>query len=189
MNSGKTGPNIWNRLLAAAALLLLSAAAQAKNLAVAELPEDLGPAVIDVSDYPAEHQKAYKELFLPVYELLRGGPARAINSPLLEIDGAGENALRRTQPELFQDPRLLTATRDGWKKEVFRVKNRPPCCGACPVLTQKQAQQLWRFLVYDALRRKTGPAAASWLSHRKMLVDRFEKQKAGSAVVASSGRP
>lgn len=140
-----------------------------------ELPEDLGPAAIDVSGYPAEYQETYRKVFLPVYGFLRGGPARALNGPLVELDPAGEEALRRAHPELFADPRLVSIAPDAWRKEVMRVKNRPPCCGACPVLSMEDAQALWRFLAYDSLHRKTGPAAAAWAAHRRELIETFEK--------------
>jgi hypothetical protein len=144
---------------------------------VAEAPEDLGAAAIDVSDYPPEHRKTYRDIFLPVYGFLKGGPARAINSPLIEIDPQGESALRREYPELFADPRLAQPAADAWRKEVMRVKNRPPCCGACPVLSMKDARALWAFLAYDSLRRKTGPQAAAWAAYRRDLLTRFESER------------
>lgn len=160
------------------ALLLLAAlswASPPKPAAAPELPEDLGPATIDVSDYPAEQQETYRKIFLPVYGFLRGGAARALNGPLLELDPAGEAALRREHPELFADARLVTVAPDAWRKEVMRVKNRPPCCGACPVLTMEDAKALWKFLAYDSVRRKTGPQAPDWAAHRRELIERFEK--------------
>lgn len=131
------------------AILIFATAARAEpsRQEAPERPEDLGPAVIDVSGYPPEHQRVYREVFLPVYALLEGGPARAINSPLLD--------------------------QDDWRREVLRVKTRPPCCGACPVLSRADAQALWRFFVYDSLRRKTGPAAAAWAAERRDLIRRF----------------
>lgn len=158
------------------ALLLASAAwASPRPPAPPELPEDLGPAAIDVSSYPAEYQETYRKIFLPVYGFLRGGPARALNSPLLELDPQGEAALRREHPELFAGAGLVAVAPDAWRREVMRVKNRPPCCGACPVLSMEDAKALWRFLAYDSVRRKTGPAAAAWAARRRELVDRFEK--------------
>lgn len=141
MNHAKT------RLIA---ILLFAAAARAESARSGppERPEDLGPAAIDVSGYPPEHRRVYRDVFLPVYALLEGGPARAINSPLIEADD--------------------------WRREVLRVKTRPPCCGACPVLSRADAQGLWSFFVYDSLRRKTGPAAAAWAAERRDLIRRFD---------------
>lgn len=162
------------------ALMLLAAAAWAnpRPALPPELPEDLGPAVIDVSGYPPEQQEVYRKIFVPAYSVLRGGTARAINSPLIEIDAAGEDAERRAHPALAADPNLALYTRRGWRGEVLRVKNRPPCCGACPRLTRAEAEKLWKFLVYDSLRRKTGSAAEGWAAHRRELIRRFaEMQK------------
>lgn len=120
-----------------------------------ELPEDLGPAAIDVSSYPDEHRKTYAEIFLPVFGFLPGGPARVLNSPLVA-------------PDL-------------WRREVMRVRNRPPCCGACPLLSREEARALWRFLAYDSLRRKTGANAAAWAEHRRRLIERFDAAVKGGS--------
>lgn len=138
-------------------------------------PEDLGPDAIDVSLYPEEHRKAYEEVFLPVF-LTLGGPARAINSPIVELDPLLELAQEQSHPGLFSDARVAEATRDGWKRRVEEIRIRPPCCGACPVLSLKDARRLWRFLVYDSLRRKTGPAAPAWIRHRRVLLERFKTE-------------
>lgn len=138
---------------AGAAPAPVSAPQRPKNLPppehVFELPEDLGPSTIDVSDYPPEMQATYKDIFLPVYSLMRGGPKRPINSALL--------------------------TSDDWKKEVMRLKTRPPCCGACPNLSMDQAKALWRFLAYDSLRRKTGSQAEAWARHRRNLLAKYQE--------------
>lgn len=158
--------------------LLLAAWAGAAPIAQApEVPEDLGARIIDVSDYPAEHQKTYHDIFLRVYGFIKGGPTRAINSPLIEIDPKGEEVLRRDHPELFADPRLAQIAPDAWRREVMRVKNRPPCCGACPVLSMDEARALWRFFAYDSLRRKTGVRAEAWAGYRRELIERFETTK------------
>ena len=161
------------RLLVIAALLPLAAFASPAPKGPPEFPEDLGPAAVDVSGYPPEQQTVYTKIFLPVYAVLRGGPARALNSPLIEIDAAGEAAERRAHPEIAGDSRLVIYTSAGWRSEVLRVKNRPPCCGACPILTRADAEALRRFFVYDSLKRKTGSAAEAWGSQRRDLIRRF----------------
>ncbi|MCR4295229.1 MAG: hypothetical protein NUW21_06820 [Elusimicrobia bacterium] len=161
------------RLIALATLLPLSAAAAPATNSPPEVVEDLGPAEIDVSSYPPEQQRVYREILLPVYGFIRGGPARVINSPLIEIDAAGEDAERRAHPAIAADPGLVVYTRGGWRAEVLHLKNRPRCCGACPVLTRADAVALRRFLVYDSLRRKTGVAAGPWADRRRELIRRF----------------
>lgn len=169
------GTNVESGLgaLALAALLPFAAAASLSSKGPPEFPEDLGPSVVDVSGYPPEQQRVYQNIFLPVYAVLRGGAARALNSPLIEIDLAGEEAERRAHPEIAGDPRLASYTRDGWRREVLRVKNRPPCCGSCPILARADAEALRRFFVYDSLRRKTGAAAEDWAAQRRELIRRF----------------
>lgn len=163
--------------------LLLAAAlavrAEPALKASPKLPEDLGPSTIEVSGYPPEQRRVYKEVFLRVYGFLEGGPARAISSPLLEIDPAGEAAERRAHPEAYADASLIAPSRDAWRKEVLRIKTRPPCCGACPVLSREEARQLWTFLVYDSVHRKTGPAAAAWFASRRELIRRFAAGQGG----------
>ncbi|MFI5345740.1 MAG: RrF2 family transcriptional regulator [Elusimicrobiota bacterium] len=161
------------RLLALTALLPLVAAAAPAPKGPPEFPEDLGPAMIDVSGYPPEQQRVYRELFLPIYKEQRGGAARAINSPLVEIDAAGERVERRAHPDIAADPMLVVYTRGGWRAEVLRMKNRPPCCGACPILTRSDAEALRRFFAYDSIRRKTGTAAETWAARRRELIRRF----------------
>jgi hypothetical protein len=141
-----------------------------------EFAEDLGAATIDVSAYPEEYQKTYKDVFLLVYPFIRGGPARALNSPLIELDPQGEQVLRREHPELFAVPGLAQVSADAWKKEVSDAYNRPPCCGACPVLSREDAKALRRFLVYDSIVRKTGKNAEAWIRERKRLLDRFKDE-------------
>lgn len=149
-----------------------------EGAAQASCPEDLGPSDIDVSAYPEEHQKTYRETFLPVFGFL-GTTARMVNSPLVELDPALEAAETRLHPDLFSDPLVARATRDGWKREIAAVHRRPPCCGACPVLTLDQARALWRFMVYDSLARKTGVNAEKWIAHRRALVERFRRMHPG----------
>ncbi|OGS04314.1 MAG: hypothetical protein A3G41_06740 [Elusimicrobia bacterium RIFCSPLOWO2_12_FULL_59_9] len=135
-------------------------------------PADLGPVEIDVSGYPPEHQNTYREVFLKVFGFLRT-TSRVINSPVVEFDPRLEEAERRLRPEAFSDPRILLATRDGWKKKVEEIRRRPPCCGACPVLSLQEAKALWKFLVYDSLARKTGPRSEAWSRHRMRLIELF----------------
>lgn len=163
------------RIIALAALLPLAAAASPAPKAAPEVPEDLGPAAIDVSTYPQEQQRVYHDIFLPVYAFIRGGAARAVNSPLIEIDAAGEEAERRAHPAIAGDPLLADYTRGGWRSEVLRLKNRPRCCGACPILTRADAEALRHFFVYDSLRRKTGASAEAWAVRRREMIRRFDE--------------
>ncbi|MBI2069509.1 MAG: hypothetical protein HYT79_02825 [Elusimicrobia bacterium] len=137
-------------------------------------PADLGPTEIDVSHYPPEHQKTYREIFLEVFGFF-GTAARVINSPLIEADPNLENVEKRNHPE-FSDAQIAQFVPMGWKKRVEAIRLKPPCCGACPVLSLKEAKALRQFLVYDSLARKTGVNAGAWIKHRKNLNERFKKE-------------
>lgn len=166
------------KLLATSFWLLAVANVVAGGKAKPSTPEDLGPSVIDVSSYPDEYQKTYREIFIKVFSFL-GGTARAVNSPIIELDSHLEAQERRDHPELFTDPKLAEISPDGWKKRVEEIYRRPACCGACPVLSRKKARALWRFMVYDSIRRKTGPQAKAWLTQRSELLKEFDKRKQG----------
>ncbi len=150
MDIGKAHPEFRIPRAALLALLLSAPAALAFGApARGQLPEDLGPATIDVSAYPAEYQRTYREVFVPYFSR-NGGTARMVNSPLV--------------------------TSDEWKKEIERIRTRMPCCSKCPFLSLANARALWRFMVYDSARRKTGPNAAAWQALRSKLVERFNRR-------------
>ncbi len=135
-------------------LLLLVAGPAFATVKLPPAPEDLGPAQIDVSDYPPEYQKTYREVFVPFFTKY-GGTARMVNSPLV--------------------------TAEEWRKEIDRIRTRPPCCAACPFLSLNDARALYKFMVYDSGRRKTGSSAEAWTAQRTSLLERFEKEHIGGA--------
>jgi hypothetical protein len=161
-------------------LLALAPLARAEEyLSKTPRPEDLGPAIIDVSSYPEEYQKTYREVFVP-YFTTHGGLPRAINSPIIELDAHLEEQVRRESPQLFSDPQVAQVSRDGWKTLVRKLYLTPACCGACRLLTLEQARSLWRFLVYDSIQRKTGRKAGLWALERKDLVMTFSERKSAA---------
>jgi len=139
-------------------------------------PEELGPDSIDVSEYPAEYRKTYEEIFIPLFRRF-GGAARVVNSPVIELDPASQSYESKRNPILFSDSEVAQVSTDGWKKQVDAMRRRPPCCGACPVLSLQGAKDLWRFLVYDSIVRKTGPRAQNWVRQRRSLLGRFKKER------------
>jgi len=145
--------------------------------------EDLGPSTIDVSSYPEEYQKTYREIFVPVFGFL-GGTARAVNSPIIEMAPELQAVERRQHPELW-DVGVADISTDGWKRRATEILHRPACCGACPVLTIEKARALWRFLVYDSLQRKTGANASAWAAQRRELLRRFKERAANEAEVST----
>lgn len=140
-----------------------------------DFPADLGPATIDVSSYPAEMQNIYRTNFLKNCAVCHS-PARAIHSEFLELPTAEAAALRAASPTLFDDPRVLLPGSDLWKRYIKRMKMRPPCCGVCPVMSETEARDIWRFLVFDGRIRKTGPRAGDWVRNRRALLEDFRKR-------------
>jgi hypothetical protein len=163
-------------LLLSLSLWAAAAEAPAQLSKKIKLAEDLGPAAIDVSSYPEEMRKTYQDIFLHLFSFF-GTTARIINSPIIEMDEHLEAQERRDNPNLFSDPDLAQISRDGWKKSVEEIHQRPPCCGACPLLSLEDARALRRFLVYDSIQRKTGPNAKAWIEQRKDLLRRFNESK------------
>jgi hypothetical protein len=156
-------------------IVLATAVAAADKPAVPRVAEDLGLPSIDVSSYPEEYQKTYQDIFVPVFKF-HGGTARAVNSPIIELDAHLEQQEQRNNPMLFSDPEVAQVSRDGWKKFVQSLYRTPACCGACPVMTLEKARSLWRFLAYDSIQRKTGRRAPSWALYRKDLMRRFREE-------------
>jgi hypothetical protein len=141
------------------------------------LPSDLGATVIDVADYPAEHQRTYRELFLPKCGFCHT-TARAVNAAFLEVSPSHLAKYRATDPPT-ESPDGIMASPTIWKDYVTRMWHRPPCCNRCPVFTRAEAIRLWQFLAYDSLRRKTGPRAAAWKHHRQLLLNLYAKRNGG----------
>jgi hypothetical protein len=140
------------------------------------VPGDLGPAEIDVSSYPARFQTVYRDLFLTKCSVCHS-PARAVNSEFLEATEEEIAAFKAKRPADFAAPEIIKAEPDIWKRYVKKMKMRPPCCGACPVMTQENSRDIWEFLVYDSKARKTGDNAARWSAHRRELIRRFAEQQ------------
>jgi hypothetical protein len=136
-------------------------------------PSDLGPAKVDVSGYPMQMQRIYREL-LPGKCMACHSLARALNSPIAELSAEEEAAERAAHPELFQEG-ILKAGPESWSIYIKRMFMRPPCCGSCGVWTREDIRQVHRFLKYDSLRRKTGAAAPAWIALRKGLLADFKK--------------
>jgi len=175
VHAGKLRPLVL--LVALVSLTSIGTATPSTStLASPEYPEDLGPAQLDVSAYPPEHQKTYQDVFL-YFAKYAGGTARLINSPLIEMDPQSERVERQNNPGLFSEPGIAEVSATAWKSHVAKIRNRPPCCGACPYLTLTQARDLWSFLVYDSKVRKTGPQAAAWIKLRRQLIKEFELKR------------
>ncbi len=138
------------------------------------VPADLGATGVDVSGYPAEHQRTYRELVQTKCAICHT-PARALFAPYLELPEADCGAFVRAHPQA--DPEVLAVGPHVWRAYIKKMWRRPPCCNLCPTFTRDEAERIWRFLVYDSIRRKTGDQAPAWAACRRGLITRFQQQQ------------
>lgn len=155
--------------------MLLAASASAWDRPV-RCAADLGSTSVDVSDYPPEHQRTYQEQFVTKCNICHS-TARPLASPMLELSAAELAALPAAVRAVAADPEVLRIGLDVWKKYLHRMWKRPPCCDLCPVFTKAEITAIWKFLVYDSQRRKTGPALARWVGYRRGLIDEYHRRE------------
>jgi len=136
--------------------------------------DDGGPRTLDVSAYPPEMQKIYRELFIPKCSRCHTA-ARPINSSFVEPSGSSEEKRtkitrwQKEQPELFKNPQIWTVDERLWNQYVKRMKLK-----AGADLTLEDAKSIWKFLCYDSEKRKTGASAKKWAEHRRQLLADFK---------------
>lgn len=157
----------------------LSAAEIERQKALAQpYPNDLGPETVDISGYPKDVQEGYK-IFQAECTVCHSA-ARPLNSQFLEAKGdTGEerkralSSLKSSHPDLFaKENRLIWQPEaDIWQRFVKRMRSKPGCD-----ITEEEVKQIWRFMSYDSLARKTGPNKERWIKHRKQLVADFKKK-------------
>lgn len=159
-------------LLAAQAKPAKSAAELEKEKALANpYPNDLGPDKLS-ADELAAYTPAQKE----GYNLLLArcaqchSPARPLNSRFVEPPGkdAAVAALKKSNPELFNDPYVWQIEGAVWNRYVKRMMAKPGC-----KISQAEGKKIWEFLVADSEKRKLGANAEKWAAHRKKLLEEF----------------
>ncbi|HNI57665.1 MAG TPA: hypothetical protein PKZ00_08780 [Elusimicrobiota bacterium] len=167
-----------------AALLTLSAgaafaadpAAEAEKQKALANPyaNDLGPATVDVSAYPKEHQDAYKNVLLVKCQKCYTA-ARPLNSQFFEVPGKKEEKagnlakLQSGQKVLFSNKNVWQVETDIWQRYVKRMMSKPGCD-----ISDVEGKAVYRFLVYDSEQRKSGKNAAAWKTHREKLLADFK---------------
>ena len=141
---------------------------------------DFGPKDIDVSSYPPDMQKAYKEILLVKCQRCHES-SRPLNSQYVEPSGPKEGHpakiadWKAKQPEIFKDKLVWqiegkTASGPGiWERYVKKMMAKPGCN-----ISPAEGKQVWQFLTYDSERRKTGANAAKWAEHRRKLLADFK---------------
>jgi mono/diheme cytochrome c family protein len=175
------------KLTLVALMLSLGTAAFAKSAAELEKEKalanpyanDLGPASLDVSKYPADKQAGYKLLVDRCAQCHQ--PSRPLNSQFAETEGkdlkdreAKVAALKKEHPELFKNKNELQVEADVWQRYVKRMMSKPGCgVAAGGKMTPADAKKIWAFLVYDSNERKI-KHPEEWTAHRKKLLDEFK---------------
>lgn len=137
---------------------------------------DLGPGTIDVSSYPPEHQKAYKDVLLVKCAKCHT-PSRPLNSQFFEPTGTKEEklakleALKKSDPDMFKDKNVWQPEADIWQRYVKRMMAKPGC-----EISPAEGKAVWAFLVYDSNQRKVGKNKAAWKAHREKLLNEFKEK-------------
>ena len=77
--------------------------------------------------------------------------------------------LKKSNPELFKD-KWVWQIEDGiWQRYIKRMMAKPGCA-----ISDAEGKKIFKFVVEDSRRRKTGAQAASWSAHRKKLLADFK---------------
>jgi hypothetical protein len=144
-------------------------------------PNDFGPETLPdsvIKSYPANVQAGYKKLLSNKSGCAQcHTSARPLNSRFVEPEGGtdeakGEAALakmKKDQPELFKDGTAWQVETKVWSRYVKRMMSKPGCN-----LQKADGKDIYTFLQYDSLKRKTGANAAAWAEHRKGLVEQLK---------------
>ena len=130
-------------------------------------PNDLGPDKIDVSKYSPEQQEGYKLLQDKCSRCHT--PSRPLNSQFLQLKAEEQAGVKAANPDLFKDKLVWQVETDIWQRYVKRMMTKPGCG-----IADADAKKIFRFLVEDSKRRKTGANAKSWAEHRRGLLAQFK---------------
>lgn len=129
-------------------------------------PNDLGPDKIDVSKYPAELQEGYKLMTTKCSAC--HSAARPLHSQFVELKENEIAAMKKSNPEMFTDKLVWQVESGIWQRYVKRMMAKPGCN-----ISSEEGKKIWKFMVEDSKRRKSGDQAKSWQQHRKKLLDDF----------------
>ena len=144
-----------------------AAAAEKEKAMKNPYPNDLGPDKIDVSKYAPEQQEGYKLLQDKCSRCHT--PSRPLNSQFVDVKPEEIAALKGKSPEIFKDKLVWQVETGVWQRYVKRMMAKPGCN-----IADAEGKKIFRFLVEDSKRRKTGAQAAIWSAHRKKLVADFK---------------
>ncbi|MBL0350026.1 MAG: hypothetical protein IPP68_06600 [Elusimicrobia bacterium] len=135
---------------------------------------DFGPAAVDVAAYPKELQDAYNNVLLVKCQKCHTA-SRPLNSQFFEVPGKKEEKaanlakLQSGQKILFSNKNVWQVETDIWQRYVKRMMSKPGCD-----ISDVEGKAVYRFLVYDSEKRKSGKNAAAWKTHREKLLADFK---------------
>ena len=130
-------------------------------------PNDAGPGTVDISKYTPEQQEGYRLLQDKCARCHT--PSRPLNSQFLQLKLEEQAAIKAANPEIFKDKLVWQVETEIWQRYVKRMMSKPGCAIAEP-----DAKKIFKFLVEDSKRRKTGANAAAWAEHRRKLLADFK---------------
>ena len=98
-------------VLAAGLVRAETAGTPASATKVSDLyPNDMGPAELEVDDYPKPIREGYK---LMVFKCAAcHTPARPLNSQFLELSAEEEEAYKKEHPDIYKDKRVIHIEED-----------------------------------------------------------------------------
>lgn len=132
-------------------------------------PNDLGLDKLDVSNYTPEQQEGYKLMREKCAQCHT--PSRPLNSQFLDVKPEELQALKKSNPEIFKDKLVWQAETGIWQRYIKRMMAKPGCN-----MSVDEGKKIWRFVVEDSKRRKTGAMATVWSAHRKKLIADFKEK-------------
>jgi len=130
-------------------------------------PNDLGPDTIDVSKYSAAEKEGY--------ELMRAKcavchtAARPLNSQFVQLKESEQAAEKKVHPEVFKNKLVWQVESKIWQRYVKRMMAKPGCN-----IKDAEGKKIFKFLLADSKRRKTGAMASKWGTQRKKMLKDFK---------------
>ncbi|OGR87688.1 MAG: hypothetical protein A3A86_06630 [Elusimicrobia bacterium RIFCSPLOWO2_01_FULL_60_11] len=72
-------------------------------------------------------------------------------------------------------PILTPEDRQAWVLCLKRVKMKPPCCGACAVITDADLKSLWNYLTAAPEKEPGVKSRELWDLHKDKLLEEFKR--------------
>lgn len=134
-------------------------------------PNDLGSDKIDVTSYSAELQQGYKLMQDKCAKCHT--PSRPLNSQFVDLKPEEIAAAKKSNPEMFKDKLVWQVESGIWQRYIKRMMAKPGCN-----ISTEEGKKIWKFIVEDSRKRKTGANASKWAADRKKLIASFKEKHA-----------